>query len=192
MILLHGRGDSAEGILRLAVALDHGGFSYVAPQAAGNTWYPLSFLAPMDQNQPWLDSALEAVGAAIETVERAGVPADRVIILGFSQGACLGSEYVARNPRVYGGLVALSGGLIGPDGTARDYPGELGGTEVFLGCDDRDPHIPRARVDETEAVLGRMGARVTKRIYTGLGHGVNEDELGFVRRLMSGLLEFGE
>jgi len=192
MVLVHGRGASAEDILTLVDQLDQGGFAYLAPRAAGSTWYPNTFQAPLEDNEPWLSSALGAVGDVLETVEQAGIPADRTILLGFSQGACLTVEFVARNPRVYGGVVGLTGALIGPDGTARDYPGRLDETVVFLGSGDPDPHVPRERLDETEAVLAGMGATVTKRIYPGLGHTINQDEIEFVRRMMAGLLEFSQ
>lgn len=188
MILLHGRGDTADGILGLAERLDAGGFAYLAPQAAGNTWYPQRFSAPLEANEPWLTSALEAVSATVEVANRVGLPPDRLLVLGFSQGACLALEYAARHAQTYGGVVGLTGGLIGPDNAVRDYAGRLDSTQVFLGCGDPDPHIPLARVDETEAVLSSMGATVTKRIYPGLGHTVNDDELAFVRRMMGGLL----
>jgi phospholipase/carboxylesterase len=190
MVLVHGRGASAEDILSLVEQLDQGGFAYLAPQAAGSTWYPNSFRAPLADNEPWLSSALAAVGEVVETIELAGIPADRILLLGFSQGACLTLEHVARNPRQYGGVAGLTGALIGPDGAARDYRGRLDQTVVFLGCGDPDPHVPRFRVDETEAVLAGMGASVTKRIYPGLGHTINQDEIEFVRKMMAGLLEF--
>ncbi len=192
MVLVHGRGDSAEGILTLADKLDQGGFAYLAPQAAGSTWYPKSFRAPLEENEPWLSSALAAVGDVVETIERAGIPADRILLLGFSQGACLTLEFVVRNPRRYGGVAGLTGAVIGPDEMERHPSGGLAGGSVFLGCGDPDPHIPRHRVDETEALLVAMEARVTKRIYPGLGHSVNEDEIEFVRRMMAGILEFSE
>jgi predicted esterase len=190
MVMIHGRGATAEDILTLVDQLDQGGFAYLAPQAAGSTWYPNSFRAPLEENEPWLSSALAAVGDVLETIEQAGLPPDRTMLLGFSQGACLALEYVARNPRQYGGVAGLTGALIGPDGTPREYAGSLEGTLAFLGCGDPDPHVPRSRVDETEAVLAGMGATVTKRIYPGLGHTVNQDEVEFVRRMMAGLLEF--
>ena len=191
MVLVHGRGASAEDILTLVDELDQGGFAYLAPQAAGS-WYPLSFRARLEENEPWLSSALDAVGNVVETVEQAGIPADRILLLGFSQGACLTLEYVARNPRQYGGVAGLTGALIGPDDAKREYAGRLDDTVVFLGSGDPDPHVPRSRVDETEAVLAGMGARVTKRIYPGLGHTVNHDEIEFVRGMMAGLLEFSQ
>jgi predicted esterase len=184
MILIHGRGATAESILQLTHELGRDDFAYLAPQAAGYTWYPQSFLAPLEQNQPFLDSALALIGRVIDGVLRAGVDARRLMLLGFSQGACLTSEFVARNPHRYGGIVALTGGLIGPDGTPRDYAGTLDGTPVFLGSSDPDFHIPVARVNETERVLTRMGATVTKRIYPGMGHTINEEELEHVRRMM--------
>lgn len=176
VVLVHGRGATAFSILQLAGELPADGVAYLAPQAANNTWYPQSFMAPMERNQPWLDSALAAVG---DVVDRAGdaVGHDHVVLLGFSQGACLASEFVARNAREYGGLVALSGGLIGPEGTPRDYDGSLDGTPAFLGCDANDPHIPQERVHETAVVLDALGAAVTEQIYPALGHGINEDEL---------------
>lgn len=184
MIMIHGRGATAESILQLAHELQRKDFAYVAPQAAGYTWYPQSFLAPIEQNQPFLDSALALVDSVVEDLLGAGVSPERLMLLGFSQGACLTTEYAARHPRRYGGIVGLTGGLIGPDGTPRDYEGSLDGTPVFLGSADPDFHIPVARVDETERVLTRMGAKVTKRIYPGMGHTVNEDEIEQVRAMM--------
>ncbi|MDQ6773029.1 MAG: alpha/beta hydrolase [Candidatus Dormibacteraeota bacterium] len=191
-IFVHGRGDSADGILSLAGELRADKVAFLAPQAAGGAWYPNSFLAPLESNQPWLDSALRALEDIVQTALAAGIPADRVLLLGFSQGACLALEFAARNPRRFGALVGLSGGLIGPENTPRDYPGSLAGTPVFLGCSDIDPHIPVARVDETERVLVGLGARVEKRIYPGLGHTVNRDETAEVQRLLDALLEFGD
>lgn len=185
MILSHGRGATAESILQLAAALDHDGFAYFAPQAAGNTWYPQSFLAPIEQNEPFLSSALAFLARVVEHVLGTGTPPERLMLLGFSQGACLTSEFTARNPRRYGGIAALTGGLIGPDGTPREYSGSLDGTPVFLGSADPDFHIPVGRVDETERVFTGMGASVTKRIYPGMGHTVNDDELDHVRAMMA-------
>lgn len=189
MILVHGRGGSAESILELTRQLGQQEFAYLAPQATGSTWYPYSFLAPIEQNEPFLSSALGLVGTAVERVLSAGIPAERLMLLGFSQGACLTLEFAARNPRRYGGLLGLTGGLIGPDGTSRDYPGSFDGTSVFLGTSDPDPHVPVARVEETARVLEGMGAQVTTRIYPGRGHTVNENELEQVRALMERVLE---
>jgi predicted esterase len=184
MVLLHGRGGGARDIMALAGHWAKPGFAFLAPEAAGNTWYPYSFLAPLDRNEPELSSALSAVGGVLEQVEAAGVPLERTIVLGFSQGACLALEFAARNARRYGGVVGLSGGLVGPDGTPRTYPGSLAGTPVFLGCSDIDPHIPKERVTESARVLQDLGAAVTARIYPNLGHIVNQDEINFVRSLM--------
>jgi len=184
MIMVHGRGASAEDILTLAPELGHDDFAYLAPQAAGGTWYPNSFLAPIPRNQPGIDSGLQAIADLLARVAAAGIPAERTLLLGFSQGACLTLEFVARNPRRYGGIAGLSGGLIGPDDTPRDYPGDLAGTPVFLGCSDVDFHIPAERVRLTGEVLGRMGAGVDLRLYPGMGHTVSIDEVQHVRRLM--------
>lgn len=188
MILLHGRGASAESILELASELGRPGVAYLAPQANGFTWYPFSFLAPTEQNEPFLSSALGLVGTAVDQVLGAGVPTERLLLLGFSQGACLTLEFVARNPRRYGGVAGLTGGLIGPDETPRDYPGSFEGAPVFLGTSDPDPHVPVVRVEETARVLERMGAHLTTRIYPGRGHTVNEDELEHVREMMDQML----
>jgi predicted esterase len=187
LILLHGRGATAPGILELAREVYYPEFAYLAPQAAGNTWYPHSFLVPLASNEPWLSSALEAVEQVVGQAEEAGIPAERIVLGGFSQGACLASEYVARHARRYGGLLAFSGGLIGPPGTPRRYAGSLAGTPVFLGCSDVDPHIPRERVDETATTFERMGGQVVKRLYPGMGHTVNSDELKQARAILRGL-----
>lgn len=187
MILIHGRGAPAEDILGLAGELDRPDLAYLAPQAQGYTWYPYSFMAPMEQNEPGLSSGLALIGDLVERLEQAGIPPERTVLLGFSQGACLSLEYAARNARRFGGVVALSGGLIGPPGTPREYPGTLDGTPVFLGCSDRDPHIPLMRVQESTQVLERMGAMVTEKIYPGMGHTVNEDEIEHVRAMVETL-----
>lgn len=184
MVMVHGRGATAESILELANEFGRPDFAYLAPQAAGYSWYPYSFMAPMPQNEPGLSSGLARIGEALAQLQEQGIPPERTILLGFSQGACLSLEYAARNARRYGGVVGLSGGLIGPPGTPRDYPGSLDATPVFLGCSDRDPHIPLARVEESAEVLAELGGAVTQRIYPAMGHTVNEDELDFVRRLM--------
>ena len=177
MILLHGRGASAPDILELADALHHPDFAYLAPQAASNTWYPHSFLTPMQQNEPWLSSALQTVAAVVAQVNAAGIPNDKIVIGGFSQGACLASEYVARHAQRFGGLLVFSGGLIGPPGTPRSYIGGFAGMPVFVGCSDVDFHIPLERVDETAEVLARMGASVDKQIYPNMGHTIIQDEI---------------
>jgi predicted esterase len=159
------------------------GVAYLAPQAAGSTWYPNPFTSPLEANEPYLSSALEVLSTVLERVMQA-IPAHRVVLLGFSQGACLTLEFAARNPRKYGGVVGLSGGLIGPDDTPRDHPGDFEGMPVFLGCSDVDPHIRKDRVVEAAQVFERMGAAVTIKLYPGMGHTVNEDEIEHVRRIV--------
>jgi predicted esterase len=183
-IMLHGRGANAASILELAEVLDVPDVAYLAPEAAGGTWYPNRFMAPLDSNEPWLSSALAVVGDAVARAEQAGISSERIVLLGFSQGACLALEYAARNAGRWGGVVGLSGGLIGPDGAARNDSGSLDGAPVFLGCSDVDPHIPTARVEDAAAVLSRLGGDVTLRLYRGMGHTVNADEVAFVRELL--------
>ena len=187
MILVHGRGDSASGILQLADALPLRGMAYLAPQASGNTWYPNRFLAPIPSNEPWLSSALAGLGDLTSQLQAAGVPAADIVLLGFSQGACLALEFAVRNPRKYGALVGLSGGLIGPPGTVWPQTGSLDGTPVFLGCSDVDPHIPAWRVDESADVLREMGGDVTAVLYPGMDHTVTDEEAREVRRLIEPL-----
>jgi predicted esterase len=183
--MIHGRGASAEDILSLTQYTDVSGFAIAAPQARGHTWYPDSFLAPLRHNEPFLSSALKLVAGIVDRYESEGIPAERIVIAGFSQGACLASEFIARNARRFGGLVAFSGGLIGtgdldrrpPENKAFDYEGSLDGTPVFLGCSDVDPHIPVKRVDQTADVLNKLGGKVTKRIYPGMPHTINQEEM---------------
>jgi predicted esterase len=185
MILLHGRGASARDIMAVAQELSSPGWAYLAPQAQGGTWYPNRFNDPIESNQPWLDSAFLVLSELLATVGES-VTADRVVLLGFSQGACLTLEFAARNARRYGGLVGLRG-LIGPDAAPRDYPGSLDGTPVFLGCSDVDPHIPKPRATGAAEVLGRLGGEVTFRLYPGMGHTINQDEVEVVRRMTAAL-----
>lgn len=184
VILVHGRGSTAQQILTLAQHLNRPDAAYVAPQAFANTWYPHSFLAPIEQNEPYLSSALRVIGDLIRHIEQAGIPPERMLLGGFSQGACLVSEYVARNARRYGGLFVLSGGVIGPEGTPRNYPGTLAGTPVFLGCSDRDPHIPLARVRESTDVFQALGGAVTEKIYPAMAHTVNDDEIAHIVQML--------
>jgi phospholipase/carboxylesterase len=188
LVLIHGRGDSAEGILSLYENLGLDDIAAVAPQAYGHTWYPHSFLAPLEANQPFLDSAIKKIDSIINNLISRGVPSERIALLGFSQGACLTTEYLARHPRRYGAAMGLTGGLIGPPGTPRNYPGSLAGTPIFLGTSDPDPHVPVERVQETETVLTRMGAKVELRRYPGMPHTVNEDELDACRDLLHDLI----
>jgi predicted esterase len=177
MILIHGRGASASSILRLAEELYHPRFTYLAPEADDHVWYPQSFLAPLEQNEPALSAALNTVSSVLTQVIDAGIPAENVILVGFSQGACLSAEYLARHAQHLGGLIVLSGGLIGPPGTPRDYAGSLAGTPVLIGCGDEDPHVPHERVEETAAVLAGLGGAVDRRMYPGMGHMINTDEI---------------
>ena len=183
-ILLHGRGASAADILGLASDFALTDVAYLAPQAAGNTWYPYSFLTPMAKNEPGLSSGLGVIGAVIAQLEPRGIAPDRVALMGFSQGACLALEYAARHARRYACVAAFSGGLIGPPGTPRAYPGSFDATPIFLGCSDIDPHIPLERVKESAAVCRTMGAAVDERIYPGMGHTVNRDEMAAVRAML--------
>ena len=189
LILVHGRGAQAEDILSLGEDVSHGlpGVSLLAPQAAGNTWYPQRFLAPLAANEPFLGSALGVLGGLAADAVRAGVPYERVALIGFSQGACLSLEYAARNPRRYGAVVGLSGALIGPPGHARETLGSLEGTPVYLGCSDQDAHIPLSSVAESAAILADLGAEVTKSVFAGMGHTVNSEELGVVQAVVRGL-----
>ncbi|MGD2026795.1 MAG: dienelactone hydrolase family protein [Anaerolineales bacterium] len=184
MLLLHGRGSNPEDILSLTPYLEAPDWSFLAPQASGYTWYPYSFLAPREQNEPYLSSALRLLEEIFQQVAEAGIPAGRVFLLGFSQGACLASEFAARNPRPYAGLAALSGGLVGEQLEEDRYTGSLAGVPVFLGCSDIDPHIPKERVQESEQILAAMGARVTARLYPGMGHTIIEDEINFVQQMI--------
>ena len=189
MIMVHGRGASAESIVGLANEFDHKDqITFLAPQAKGSTWYPYSFLAPTDQNQPGLNSGLQAIFDLVQKAENEGFKKENIFILGFSQGACLATEFVARHPGKYAGVIALSGGLIGDTVNPNNYSGELNQTPVFLGCSDIDPHIPKERVDETEEVFSKLGASVTKKIYPGMGHLVNEDEIKNINTLITKVL----
>lgn len=185
VIAVHGRGATAPSILQLAEEIGQANMAYVAPQAAGNTWYSYSFLEQMERNEPGLSSGLQAIDDVVSELERGGIPAEKIVLMGFSQGACLASEYVARHAQRYGGLVVFSGGVIGPEGTPRDYEGSLDGTPIFIGCSDVDAHIPLQRVHETAAVMEALGGDVDKRIYAGMGHNINQDELEAARDLIS-------
>lgn len=184
VILVHGRGDSAAGILGLTQEFDVDDVAWLAPQAAGHTWYPYSFLSPIPRNEPFISSALGVLRRLVEQLDADGVTSDRVIVMGFSQGACLTSEFAARHARRYAGIAPLSGGLIGPPGTPRDYDGSFDGTPVLIGCSDVDPHIPLERVQETADVFRRMGANVDERIYPNLPHTINTDEITAIAAML--------
>jgi phospholipase/carboxylesterase len=188
VIMVHGRNAAPANILSLVPALARPGLTYLAPAAAGGTWYPLSFMAEKEKNEPGLSSGLWVLDQLAEHVVSSGIRRDRIVLLGFSQGACLTAEFAASHADRYGGVVLYSGGLIGPPGTTWNYSGSFGGTPVFLGCSDVDAHVPKTRVDESATVFQRMGATVTERIYPGMGHLVNDEELEFTRTLLSDLL----
>lgn len=184
LILVHGRGGSASEMLELAREFGVGDVAWIAPQAAGHTWYPYSFLSPIEKNEPGITSGLGVLARLVEELTRAGVEPRRTALLGFSQGACLSLEFAARHAGAYRAIVGLSGGLIGPPGTPRDYIGSMEGTPVFLGCSDIDAHIPVERVRESSEVFRRLGATVDERIYPRMGHTINPDELDAVRLLL--------
>jgi phospholipase/carboxylesterase len=189
VIMLHGRGASAEGMLEFAEVFAQPEIAYLAPRAPRSTWYPYSFMSPFAQNEPALSNALAAVASAVAEVAGQGFPPERLVLLGFSQGGCLALEYAARNAQHYGGVVGLSAGLIGPPGRPRSYFGSMAGTPVFVGCSYVDPHIPLERVHESTEVLRRIGADVTERIYPGMGHTINDDEVKHVRGILAGLVQ---
>ncbi|MDH3223156.1 MAG: dienelactone hydrolase family protein [Gemmatimonadota bacterium] len=189
MILVHGRGAGPANIMELSGPLAHPSFTYLAPAASGGTWYPNSFMAEIASNEPGLSSGLSVLAGLLSEIEAAGVPRGRTILAGFSQGACLTCEFLVRHPARYGAVLAFSGGLIGPPGTQWDTTGQLGGTPIFLGCSDVDAHVPKTRVDETADVFRSMGASVEKRIYPGMGHLINEDELAFARILVEAVMD---
>ncbi len=188
VILMHGRGASAENILNLVPGLLVPGVAYLAPQAYASTWYPLTFLSPLPANEPGLTSALRVIDSLVGRIEAVGIPPERTLLLGFSQGACLATESAARTPRNYGAVIGFTGALLGPPGTPRDYPGSLAGVPVFLGAGDPDPHVPWWRVEETAEVLGRMGAKIDLRRYPGMPHTVNDEQLAVARALLESVL----
>ena len=186
VILVHGRGASAADILSLADEFGVPDVAYLAPESAEHTWYPHSFLAPMRDNEPFLSSALGRVDRIVHDLWRDHqIGPERIGLLGFSQGACLSLEYAARHAHRYAAVVGLSGGLIGPPGTPREYAAAMDGTPMFLGCSDVDPHIPLVRVHETAQVFRRIGAAVDQRIYPGMGHVVNREEVAAVSALLT-------
>ncbi|MEQ1758941.1 MAG: dienelactone hydrolase family protein [Vicinamibacterales bacterium] len=184
LIMVHGRGAGPQNILDLVPRLGRTGWTYLAPTAAGRSWYPYSFMANRAQNEPGLSSALEMLGDLLQRVLKAGVLPSRIVLLGFSQGACLTAEFAASHPRRYGGVLIFSGGLIGPPGSLEASQGSLKGTPVFLGCSDVDGHVPRVRVEESAALFTKMGATTTCRIYPGIGHLIIDDEIDVARQVM--------
>ena len=187
VIMVHGRNAAPANILDLAARLARPGLTYLAPAAANRTWYPLSFLADLASNEPDLSSGLGVLRALVERVEAAGVPRSRIVLMGFSQGGCLAAEFAIRHPARFGGVVVFSGGAIGPPGTTWSPGGDFAGTPVFLGCSDHDAHVPEARVRETADLFARLGAAVTLRIYPGMGHLVNDDEIAVAQGMLDAL-----
>lgn len=180
MIMIHGRGATAQSILSLADEFKVNGIAYIAPQAENYTWYPYSFLTPIEKNEPGITSGLNKIDMIVNDLLEKGFSSEQIFLLGFSQGACLSLEYAVRNPKKFGGIFGLSGGVIGPPGTKWNYNGDFNDTKIFLGCSDIDPHIPLERVNETENVFKLMNTNVTKRIYKGMGHTINQDEIDFI------------
>lgn len=184
LIMLHGRGASAEDILSISGYLDVSGFTLLAPQATNGTWYPYSFLAPPKQNEPWLSSALQLLKELVNDVVAKGVPTENIYFLGFSQGACLTLEFVTRNANKYGGAVAFTGGLIGDKIYGENYAGDFQNTPIFIGTSDPDPHVPVERVYATTNILKSMNADVTEKIYSNMGHTINQDEIDNANKLV--------
>lgn len=184
LIMIHGRGASAEDILGLADHFQINEFALIAPQATNHTWYPYSFLVPPSQNEPWLSSALALVKDIVSDVKAKGIKAENIYFAGFSQGACLALEFVTRNAEKYGGVAAFTGGLIGDKIYTENYQGNFSGTPVFIGTSDPDPHVPVERVNESAALLEKMNAVVTKKIYKNMGHTIISDEIDNVNKLM--------
>lgn len=185
VILIHGRGATAQSIMTLKEELNEPGLCWLAPQASYHTWYPYSFLTPVEQNEPGLSSALAIIAGLVDRLMQAGISRERIVIAGFSQGACLALEFAARNPARYGGIVALSGGLIGAHVHADQYTGSMHRTPVFLGCSDFDHHIPEERVHVSAHIFEELQASVTCKIYEGLGHTINENELKHFRTILT-------
>ncbi len=185
MIMVHGRGATAEGILQLSNELiKKENTVFMAAQASNYTWYPYSFLAPTENNQPGLDSGLQAIYDLVELAEKNGIPKNKIYILGFSQGACLATEFVARHPDRYAGLFALSGGLIGETVDIDAYSGDLQNTPVFICASDIDPHIPLQRVKDTTSVLKKLNADVNEKIYPGMPHTITLDQIRNVNAIL--------
>jgi predicted esterase len=184
VIMVHGRNAAPANILDLGRRFERPNFTYLAPAAAGRTWYPFSFMAPLADNEPGVSSGLAVLQGLVERVEASGIVRSRIVLAGFSQGACLVSEFALRHASRFGGVLVFSGGAIGPAGTVRDISGTFEGAPVFLGCSDQDAHVPEQRVRETADLFTRHGASVTLRIYPGMGHLVNDDEIAFARNLL--------
>ena len=177
LVMLHGRGAFAEDILSLAGYFRINDYALIAPQATNNTWYPLSFLAPPQQNEPWLSSAIDLLNDVVSDIDKKGIDSANIYFLGFSQGACLTLEFVTRNARKWGGVVAFTGGLIGDNIYPQNYHGDFAGTRIFIGSSDPDPHVPVERAHATTDILKRMLADVTEKVYPNMGHTISQDEI---------------
>lgn len=184
LIMLHGRGANAEDILSLSSHLNVKDYALLALEATNNSWYPFSFLMPPEQNEPWLSSALSLLKDIVSELNNKGITSENIYFMGFSQGACLTLEYVARNATKYGGVAAFTGGLIGDKIYSDNYKGNFDGTPVFIGTGDPDPHVPVKRVYDTANILKNMNAIVTEKIYSNLGHTINADEIENVNNLV--------
>jgi len=189
VIMLHGRGAGAADIIGLAEVIDRPDIIFLAPEAAGHIWYPYSFLAPLERNEPGRSSALNTIAGLIARLGEAKIAPEKIGLLGFSQGACLALEFAARNPRRHGAVFALSGGLMGEAIAAQDYSATLDGTPIFIGCSDVDPHIPLERVRESAAIMGKLGGQVNERIYPGMGHLIVEDEIVHIRKIVDAMVD---
>jgi phospholipase/carboxylesterase len=188
MIMIHGRGADSRGIMDMKEYLNLKKFSLLAPQATSNSWYPYSFLSPVEQNEPWLSSAINLVHSLIDELTEKGIPTEKIFLLGFSQGACLTLESAARKAQRYGGIIAFTGGLIGKSIDPKNYSGNFNGTPVFIGCGDPDPHVPVARVNDSSAILKDLGAIVTEKIYAGIPHTIIQEEIDWVNNHILGPL----
>jgi phospholipase/carboxylesterase len=184
LIMLHGRGGSAEDILSVAEYLSVKDLALLAPNATNNTWYPYSFMAKPSENEPWLSSALSLLKELVKDINAAGISNEKIYFLGFSQGACLTLEFITRNAAKYGGAVAFTGGLIGDKIYMENYSGDFSGTPVFIGSSDPDPHVPVERVNASAEILEKMKASVTKKIYKNMGHTISQDEIDTVNELI--------
>ncbi len=184
MIMLHGRGATAEGIIDLAAEFNQPDMLYIAPQASANSWYPFSFMSPIEKNEPGLTSALNLIQKLVESLKAKGITEKNIFLLGFSQGACLALEYAARNATRYAGVIGLSGGLVGPEDIRWNYDGSFAGTPVFLGCDVQDAHIPAQRVNASAEKMKQMGANVILRFYRDLGHTIARDEIESINEIL--------
>jgi|SRR5690606_32890245 len=184
LIMIHGRGGSAEDILELSQYLNVEDYALLAPQATGHTWYPYPFIAPVEQNEPWLTSALDVIGKTVKSIVEAGIEPQNIFFFGFSQGACLTLEFLARNAQQFGGAVAIIGGVIGEKINKENYNGDFQQTPIFIGTSHPDFHVPIERVHDTENILKEMNAAVTLKIYENFGHSINQEEIDLANTII--------